>query len=183
VYGLQWGDPQINIKLRHIRDHFVLPYVHPDKTAVEIGAGGGRWTRYLLGFGQLVSVDLHQELLDELASSFRAPQLKLVKNSGTDFPGVADQSVDYIFTFGCFVHLELPSIGAYFDEFKRVLKPGGIAVVQYSDKTKELARRIGADFAETTPDTVRPEVIRRGFIVYEEDLTTLPHSSLIRFGV
>lgn len=90
LYGLTWGDPQTNPALRAVRDRFVLPYVHPDRTAIEIGPGGGRWTRYLLGFGRLYAVDYHQALLDELARSFRAPCLRLLKNGGTDFPGIDD---------------------------------------------------------------------------------------------
>src|SRR6266403_3354860 len=48
IYGLQWGDPDVVRPLRFIRDRYVLPYVSPEHTAVEIGPGGGRWTRYLL---------------------------------------------------------------------------------------------------------------------------------------
>ena len=53
IYGLEWGDPQTDPALRWVRDHYLLPYVNPDHTAIEIGPGGGRWTRYLLGFGRL----------------------------------------------------------------------------------------------------------------------------------
>ena len=44
IYGLQWGDPDVVRPLRFIRDRYVLPYVSPDQTAVEIGrvAGVGR---------------------------------------------------------------------------------------------------------------------------------------------
>lgn len=64
--------------LRFVRDRYLLPYVHPDGRAIEIGPGGGRWTRGLLGFGELLVYDLHQELLDELARQYRAPHLRLV---------------------------------------------------------------------------------------------------------
>src|ERR1700685_3792102 len=73
IYGLEWGDPQNLPALRWVRDHYLLPYVNPDHTAIEIGPGGGRWTRYLLGFERLYGIDYHQDLLDELACNFRAP--------------------------------------------------------------------------------------------------------------
>ena len=57
IYGLQWGDPEIVAPLKFIRDRYVLPYVNGDQYAVEIGPGGGRWTRYLLGFRKLYVVD------------------------------------------------------------------------------------------------------------------------------
>ena len=40
VYGLQWGDPDIVRPLRFIRDRYVLAYVRPEDTALEIGPGG-----------------------------------------------------------------------------------------------------------------------------------------------
>jgi len=48
LYGLAWGDPQRVEPLGFIRDRYVLPYVHTGQDAVEIGPGGGRWTRSLL---------------------------------------------------------------------------------------------------------------------------------------
>ena len=100
IYGLQWGDPQTHPALRWVRDRFLLPYVNPDHSAVEIGPGGGRWTRYLLGFGHLCTVDYHQPLLDELQRNYRAPHLSTLRNNGTDFPGIPDDSVDFVFSFG-----------------------------------------------------------------------------------
>jgi hypothetical protein len=180
IYGLHWGNPQENPALRWVRDHYLLPYVDPRHSAIEIGPGGGRWTRYMLGFGQLYGIDYHQELLDELARSFRAPHLRLIKNNGTDFPGIADKSIDFLFSFGVFVHLNIDIMESYLGSIRRVLKSTGCAVVQYSDKTKEGARSAGDGFANTTPELVRPIVIRCGNRILEEDTTTLWHSSIIR---
>jgi ubiquinone/menaquinone biosynthesis C-methylase UbiE len=182
IYGLTWGDPQTLPALRRIRDHFLLPYVNPDHTAIEIGPGGGRWTRYLLGFGHLYGVDYHPELLEELAGNFKAPHLHLILNNGTDFPGIPDLSVDFLFSFGVFVHLDVEIITAYLKNLRRVLKPTGCATIQYSDKTKAAARKIGESFADTTPEILRALVISSGYRVLEEDLTTLWHSSVIRFA-
>lgn len=183
VYGMHWGNPQTDPHLRLIRDRWLLPYVNPDHVALEIGPGGGRWTRYLLGFGLVLAVDYHQELLDQLASSYRAPYLHLRKNSGTDFPGVDDRSVDFVFSFGCFVHLAPEVIQSYFDEIKRVLKPTGCAVIQYSDKRKEAAQRLGDGFTDTNPEIICGWLRARGLHVLEEELDALPHSSVVRFRI
>jgi Methyltransferase domain len=100
IYGLQWGDPGVNGPLKFIRDQYILPYINFDHTAIEIGPGGGRWTRYLLSFRSLYVVDYHQELLDELIKTFKAPNLILIKNSGTNFPGIPENSVDFVFSSG-----------------------------------------------------------------------------------
>ena len=56
IYGLEWGDPEFVEPLRFIRDRYLLPQVNNDHCAVEIGSGGGRWTRYMLGFRKLYAL-------------------------------------------------------------------------------------------------------------------------------
>jgi hypothetical protein len=181
IYGMAWGDPEQVPPLRFIRDRYLLPYVHPGHTAVEIGPGGGRWTRYLVGFGRLYLVDFHPEILAETQRTFRRhSHLIYIVNHGHDFPAIPPASVDFVFSFGTFVHLELPLIAAYLAAMKGILKPGANAVLQYSDKRKIMAQ-LNSGFAHTTPEEVRREVERAGFEVLEEDLTTLWHSSVIRF--
>jgi len=42
VYGvLDWGDPEQADPLKFVRDRYLLPYVKPEQTALEIGPGGG----------------------------------------------------------------------------------------------------------------------------------------------
>src|SRR5579863_6795190 len=82
-YGLQWGDPEISGPQVFMRDRYVLPYVKPDHVALEIGPGGGRWTRYLLGFRRLYVVDFYPELLKELRHRFNTPNMQFITNNGT----------------------------------------------------------------------------------------------------
>lgn len=181
IYGLHWGDPDTAPHLKWVRDHYCLNFVNLNQTCIEIGPGGGRWTRYLLGFEKLYVVDYHQELLDELAKNFARPNIIAIKNSGTNFPGIPDQSIDFVFSFGVFVHLDLPLVIAYMAEIFRVLRPSGRAVIQYSDKTKpEAAANTG--FSDLRPSIVRKAVIDQGFFIENENLTVLPHSSIVQFS-
>ena len=180
IYGIQWGDPESIPPLRFIRDRWVIPYVRPDETGLEIGPGGGRWTRYLLGFQTLYVVDYYMELLRELRKNLDEPNMVFVKNNGNDFPSIPDDAVDFIFSFGTFVHLDRPIIEAYLGNMARVLKPGGIAAIQYSDKTKVMAQEL-VNFSQNTPDEMRTMVSNAGFRILEEDTTTLWHASMIRF--
>ncbi len=182
VYGLQWGDPDIVRPLRFIRDRYVLAYVRPEDTALEIGPGGGRWPRYLLDFKKLYVVDYHVELLAELKKNFCKPGMEFIKNNGTDFPGIPERSIDYLFSFGTFVHLDAPIIEIYLANMKKILKPGANAVIQYSDKTKIMAQ-LNENFSENTPDKMRTMVLNAGYTIREEDLTTMWHSSVIRFTI
>jgi SAM-dependent methyltransferase len=180
LYGLHWGDPQQLPWLRFVRDEFLLPFVHPDRVGVEIGPGGGRWTRYLLTLARLYVVDFHQELLDELARNFRAPGLFLVKNTGTDFPLIELESVDLVFSFGVFVHLDTPIIESYLDNIKTIIRPGADVIIQYSDKTKEWARK-NLTFSDNDPTRMCAMIKARGYRIVREDRDNLPHSSIVHF--
>jgi ubiquinone/menaquinone biosynthesis C-methylase UbiE len=180
LYGLEWGDPEVSPPQIFVRDHYVLPYVRPDHVALEIGPGGGRWTRYLLGFRQLYVVDYHPEMLRQLRRRVDRANMRFIANNGTDFPGVPTASVDFVLTLACFVHLDAELISAYLKSIASVLKPGGNVVVGYSDKTK-IGARTNPTFSETTPALMREMVVQKGFQILEEDLTTLWNSSIIRF--
>lgn len=181
LYGLHWGDPDTVPPLQFVRDHYLLPFVHPRQKAVEIGPGGGRWTRYLLGFETVFAIDHHSEVLAELRRNFRrATNLETVCNSGTDFPGLARGSVDYVFSFGTFVHFDFDVIESYFRSLQAIVKPGANIIIQYSDKTKVMAQ-MNKGFSENDPARMRTAVRTAGYEILEEDTTTLWHSSIIRF--
>jgi cyclopropane fatty-acyl-phospholipid synthase-like methyltransferase len=182
VYGLEWGDPETNPPLRYVRRHFLSPYVSPDTTLVEIGPGGGRWTRYMLDARKIYAVDYYQEILNELKSNVAAAHITYIKNHGDDFPGIPDGTVDFVFSFGTFVHLDVDIIGHYFQNLKALLKKHSNVVIQYSDKTKPLARA-NEGFSENDPDRMRDLVLSHGYCIYEEDVKTLWHSSIVRFGL
>jgi len=180
-YGLQWGDPETSGPHVFMRDRYILPYVKPDQVALEIGPGGGRWTRYLVGFRKLYVVDYYPELLQELRGHVNEPNMEFIVNHGTDFPGVPANSVDYVLSIACFVHLEPHLIAAYLKSIYGVLKPGGHAVITYSDKTK-IGAQLNHTFTGNTPELMREMVIQAGFRVVEEDLTILWNSGVIRFS-
>jgi phospholipid N-methyltransferase len=182
IYGLEWGDPETVQPLQFIRNRYVLPYVNAEGNAVEIGPGGGRWTRYMLGFKRLYVVDYYADLLKELRKNFQKSNMEFIKNNGTDFPGIKERSIDYIFSFGTFVHLEISLIEAYLVNMKAILKAGANVVIHYADKNKIMAR-LNDGFAENRPEKMRKLVLDAGYTVCEEDLTTMWHSSIIRFTV
>ncbi len=182
LYGLQWGDPDERSDLVAVRDRFVWPLVHPDKVTVEIGPGGGRWTRYLVPCRTLYLVDRYPELLAELSRNFHAPNMVFVQNSGTDLPGIADKTVDLVFSYGTFVHFELPIIAAYLEEINRILKPGGDVVLQYADKTKPVGAETPS-FPDCDPERIAALVRDTGFRIVEQEDTLLNNSGIIRFSI
>lgn len=182
VYGLEWGDPEVSPPLKYVRDHFLMPYLSPNASVVEIGPGGGRWTRYMLNAKQVYAVDYHQELLNELKSNFDANNIIYVKNNGDDFPNIQDGSIDFVFSFGTFVHLDIDIIDRYLRNMRPLLNHDSNVVIQYSDKTKPLGKN-NKEFSENDPDKMRALILSHGYLIHEEDVKTLWHSSIVRFGL
>ena len=182
LYGLEWGDPDSVSPLRYVRNNFLTPYITPDSTVVEIGPGGGRWTRYMLPARKVYAVDYHEELLKELRKNFKNENICLVKNNGDDFPGIQKASIDFIFSFGTFVHLDLEIIDGYLKNMKPLLKNDANVVIQYSDKNKPIAKR-NKGFSDNDPDKMRGLVLSHGYSIFEEDIQTMWHSAIIRFGL
>ncbi len=182
IYGLEWGDPEVSPPLKYVRDHFLIPYLSSDTIMIEIGPGGGRWTRYMLHTKQIYAVDYHQEILTELKENFNRNNISFIKNNGADFPEIPKNSIDYIFSFGTFVHLEIDIINNYLKNMKPLLKQEANIVVQYSDKTKPLGKS-NENFSDNNPDRMRELILSHGYSILEEDLKTMWHSSIVRFGL
>jgi len=178
-FGDQWGDPEQVQNLARVRDHFLLPFVRPDRNALEIGSGGGRWTQYLLGCARVTCVDIHPQMFHYLLERFGArPDLAFCHTSGTDFPHVPEQSIDFAFSFGTFVHLDPSLIDAYLVSLRDVLRPGADLVLQYADKAKPRGHE-NLGFAPTTGPIVNYLLRSRDFEVVEEATDLLPHSNVV----
>jgi SAM-dependent methyltransferase len=179
VYGMEWGDPEVLPPMNLVLRDYLQPYVNTSATVLEIGPGGGRWTRYMMEAATVYAVDYHQELLDELHRNLRGDKLRPILNNGDDFPGVPDACVDFAFSFGTFVHLDTDIIARYLVNLRRVLRPMANVVIHYSDKTKPLAD--ASWFSENDPATMRALVADAGYRVEEEDTQSFWHSAVIRF--
>jgi Methyltransferase domain len=181
VYGAEWGVIEDVPPLLHVLERWVKPYVKSDQTALEIGPGGGRWTRHLLGFRKLYLVEYYDDLLAQIKAGVGTkPNVVFVKNNGNDFPGVPDASIDFLFSFGVFVHIDFAIIETYLDNMKRIMKPDANIVLHFGDKNKVMAAE-NDGFAHNTPEMMRAAILARGYNILEEDNTLLWHSGLVRF--
>jgi SAM-dependent methyltransferase len=202
-YGDQWGDPTVRglryllrkLRYRHripgdlskVVKRYVEPYVGPDSVSLEIGAGGGRWTGYLLRGREVWVVELNAEFFPYLEERFGADAAKLrtYETSGYELDGIEAGSVDFVFSFGTFVHIDPEGIDEYLGAIRRVLRPGGVGTIQYADRTKKFFRSVAGagygGFSDMSPEKMESFLAGRGYEVVEHDTRLLNHSNVVVF--
>lgn len=136
VYGEQWGkvtDGHMAAVFQHLCDHLAYKPQH----VVEIGSGGGRWSREiakrLTPDAKLTLVDGTDAARDELERVCGRP-FDLVVSPDGKLSSIPDGSVDLVFSFDTFVHFDTELFDAYTQEICRILKPGARLMLHYAEK-------------------------------------------------
>jgi SAM-dependent methyltransferase len=116
-------------------DDVLARWISSEGVVLEIGPGAGRWSAALLErASRLILVDVSRRPLELCRSRFQgAENVEFVLSSGTDLPGIADRSVDAVWSFDVFVHIAPLDQASYLREIARVLAPGGVAVIHHAD--------------------------------------------------
>lgn len=97
----------------------------------------------MLDADEIILVDLVAEFFPYLRERFaeHEDKLRFYETTDAELDAIDASTVDFVFSFGVFVHVDPPQIADYLGEIQRVLRPGGIAVLQYADKRKDIAAR------------------------------------------
>ncbi|HSV64809.1 MAG TPA: class I SAM-dependent methyltransferase [Mycobacteriales bacterium] len=104
------------------------------RAVLEIGCGAGRMTWRLSElFGQVIALDVSAEMLRHARRALAGRgNITFLHGNGSDLSGLADQSVDVVFSYITMQHVPTGAGQlSYVRETARVLRPGGQAALQF----------------------------------------------------
>jgi ubiquinone/menaquinone biosynthesis C-methylase UbiE len=102
---------------------------------LELACGKGRHSAQILDrAGAVTLVDANSTLIGECKRRFvDHKNVTCVTNSGSDLADIPSESQTAVFSYDAMVHFEPQDIINYVNEIGRVLKPGGRALLHYSN--------------------------------------------------
>lgn len=114
-------------------DEVLLRYIEPGRDILEIGPGAGRWTETLQKIAKrLIIVDLSDRCIEICKKRFAMyDNIEYYVNNGTDVSFIHSDSIDFIWSFDVFVHINAWDTEKYLIEFSRILKKGGRCIIHH----------------------------------------------------
>lgn len=120
---------------------FLSPYVNKGATAVEIGAGSGRISQWMIGRVDILHlVDYSAYACDILRSKFPTAKVHVISDCTMD--GVPDNSADLVYSVSVFGHLLEEQVLTLFSEAHKKLKSGGMLSIHLTDIRKGIGHFI-----------------------------------------
>lgn len=144
----------------------LLPRIHafvPARRILEIAPGYGRWTHFLKDLAdRLVVVDLAENCIEQCKLRFiEAANIEYHVNDGRSLDMVADQSIDFAFSFDSLVHADADVVGNYLSQLADKLTPDGVGFIHHSNAG---SYRLLADLARRTPRRLFGPLLQRGLL-------------------
>jgi SAM-dependent methyltransferase len=155
VLDEQWADGRKTAEV-------VRPHLSSDATVLEIACGLGRVSRFVAPHcGQLHCSDILEEALAEAQATLQAfDNVSFHKTNGYDLREFGSDAFDCVYSFTAFFHFDFDLVVYYFPEIRRVLKPGGVAILEFKEwKTErdvgELIEKIATEGGIQRYESVR----------------------------
>ena len=123
-----------------IIQNFIYPHINGKSTVLEISPGHGRWTEFILKKAKkVILVDLSQKCINYCKKKFsRFNNVSYFVNDGKSLDFLDNNSIDFVWSYDSFVHMEEDVIKNYLYQFPRILRKGGIAVIHHAGKNNKL---------------------------------------------
>jgi len=100
--------------------------------ALEIGCGNGRMTEFMSNiFNEIYAIDISKNMIIKGKKRLEKKNINFYENNGDNYP-IKSNVVDLVFSYIVFQHFPTKKMVMHnLLEIKRVLKPSGIAKVQF----------------------------------------------------
>lgn len=133
---------------------------------LDVGAGFGRLADEYGGFGHVTLVDASPAMIGAARERVGSdPRFTIVQADATDLP-VESASMDVVVAVRLILHVRNPE--AAFGEIARVLRPGGLFVLEFPNRRHLLARlRYLARRQAWSPDDADPHEYREGHFSHQ----------------
>jgi ubiquinone/menaquinone biosynthesis C-methylase UbiE len=134
--GDEWGSPVLSEEIIH---HYVKPYLQADARILEIGCGEGKYSEKLAPLCTgLICADVSGRMIERAKQRLHGlTNIEFAKLNGLDLSQFASESINFVFSFDCFVHIEIEDVYCYLQEIKRVLKPEGRGLLHFANLNSE----------------------------------------------
>jgi ubiquinone/menaquinone biosynthesis C-methylase UbiE len=111
----------------------VLPYISNNSVVLEIACGIGRVSKYVASnCKNLFCTDILEAALKEAKNNLKSfDNVFFDKINGYDLSSFKENYFDCVYSFTAFFHFDFELVVNYFSEIKRVLKPEGIAIIEF----------------------------------------------------
>jgi ubiquinone/menaquinone biosynthesis C-methylase UbiE len=109
------------------------PRLQAGTRVLDLGCGAGRMVRLVAPLvGHVTGVDVSGMLLDEARENFAdVPNVDFAQTSRYALGPLPDASFDLVFSAYVLMNLDLIAVIALLDEISRVLKPGGMSIINF----------------------------------------------------
>lgn len=115
----------------------IKPYVNSQTNALEIGPGRGAWTRAMVGAREVTSLDAlsaeHNGFWEYVG---RHENVRYFQVEDFSCSMLADDSIDYLFSFDALCHVSFDGIAAYLTSLLPKLRSGAHCFMMVADYTK-----------------------------------------------
>lgn len=113
-------------------DVCINPYSKKDGIVLELGSGGGVWTKYLIKyFSKCICVDVIPK-----PKNFEIVEYIELGNKDYKCSGVENNSIDFVWSFGLFCHLSFEAKLEYLKNIKSKMKLNACGVIMFANADK-----------------------------------------------
>jgi SAM-dependent methyltransferase len=169
AYAEQFIDELAHKPLDRALLNTLIELAGTDGPIADIGCGPGQVTRYLHDRGATVTgIDLSAGMV--AAAQAASPGVAFRQGSMLDLP-LEDGSLAAIVSFYAIIHLRQEEIGLAFQEFRRVLRPGGSLLLAFHVGDQRIHRDewwdqpVDLDFYFLDPEAIEAALTDSGFTV------------------